>query len=215
MASKIEQYKASYPLAFYEIGTVYSFYGHPEIGSRLASDEQIKRFAATLKAVGQEKSAQTAKHVSGGNTSFANKRLNRYYAVVVNKVNTSSPMIEVMFCVKVDGHDEYALKFYIVNKGCFMDGKELMPVSTSVEGIRLLSKTRAAKKGGITLDENSTKKGGITLDEGSPVKTRGVGGIALDEIDNQHEANQNGDNRKSLSNHISPGRVGGITLDEN
>ncbi len=123
MASKIEEDKASYPLAFYEIGTVYSFYGHPKIGSKLASDDQIKRFASTLKAGGQEKLAQMAKYVSGGNSSFENERLNRYYAVVVNKVNTSSPMIEVMFNAKVDGHDEYALKSYIVNKGCFTDGK--------------------------------------------------------------------------------------------
>ena len=43
MARKIESYNASYPAAFYEIGTIYAFYAQGNAKGSPASEKQIQR----------------------------------------------------------------------------------------------------------------------------------------------------------------------------
>ena len=51
MATKIESYNASYPAAFYEIGTVYSFYGNTRSSGTPAKEEYIRHYSSALKCL--------------------------------------------------------------------------------------------------------------------------------------------------------------------
>lgn len=218
MAEKIESYQGSYPLAYYEIGTVYSFYGHPTVAGKYATEDQIRRYSGVLRDLEQKEERQAIKPVKGGTASSSNARMRRYYAVVVNKISGSSPKIEVMFIVKVDGHNEYGIKSYAVSHRTTTDGRDLMAVSTSVDGSNLHGKRASGRVGGITLDKGGKKKGGITLDAGQWTTGKGIGGITLDEQQSSSSARTRhtapSPKASSSVTYSRPKKVGGITLDE-
>lgn len=217
MAQRIESYKGSYPLAYYEVGTVYSFYGTNNNIGTYATNDQIRRYSGVLRELDQEYSANVIKPVSSGNSKSNGGHLNRYYGVVVNKLNEYTPKIEVMYIVNVNGHREYGVKRYAVSRSVTTDGKDIMPISTALDGKNLTGKDGVQRAGGITLDEGE-RKGGITLDEVAHRRGKGVGGITLDEAGTSGvRSNRRTSSRNSGTTNVSYSsakKVGGITLDE-
>lgn len=220
MSEKIESYNASYPLAYYDIGTVYSFYGRPILTGKYASAEYIRKYSAMLLSLTEREKNNAIKPVSSSSKSNSKHLLERYYAVVVDKINNKTPKIEVMFIANNDGHYEYLLRSYIVSKGCATDGIDLMPVSSTASG-KNLKENAGSKTGGITLDEPSGRRGGITLDEGTRSKIKGVGGITLDETPEKAEkktasstTKKSGTSHSNITGAVNKKHVGGITLDE-
>ena len=133
LVNHIESYNASYPLSYYQVGTIYSFYGVSNVlNATPASPEQISVYSEKLIALEQEET-------SGAITSLADPAaasvrrngVSRYYAVVVGKSSSQkSSCITVMFINRNAGETEYLLKKYAVSHPVHFDGKDLMPVST-------------------------------------------------------------------------------------
>lgn len=130
---KYESYAASYPLAYYELGTIYSFYGQTNSTGTLATAEQIRKYASVLQELEADES--TINGVYNNSTTATAGRpsgaIGRYYAVVVDKVNAgSNSYIVVMLCNKNNGRTDYYTRKYAVNSSCFTDSKNLMQPST-------------------------------------------------------------------------------------
>ena len=201
---KIESYNASYPAAFYEIGTIYSFYGKKSSEGTSASRAYIDSYSAVLKDLEAQQKANAIQPVKGGlaNISGGKKGLNRYYAVVVSK---SATFIEIMFLNGKNGNESYLTRKYAVNKSCSTDGKDLMTPTTRIKVSRVQG--GAAKIGGVTRlqSESNSKVGGITRTGQNSAIAANVGGITR--IKDRHSDND--------SSFEVPGRneakVGGIT----
>ena len=125
MAKKIESYNASYPAAFYEIGTIYSFYGNMSSTGTPAAQEYISRYSSALKSLDTQQKSNAIQPVKGGAAKASGGKggLTRYYAVVVSKSATS---IEIMFLNDDDGKESYLTRKYAVSKSCATDGKDLI-----------------------------------------------------------------------------------------
>lgn len=184
---KYESYAASYPLAYYELGTIYSFYGQTNSTGTLATAEQIRKYASVLQELEADES--TINGVYNNSTTATAGRpsgaIGRYYAVVVDKVNAgSNSYIVVMLCNKNNGRTDYYTRKYAVNSSCFTDSKNLMQPSTHLSfsnNKKPAEKTSTGTKvGGITKAESSKKVGGITR-ASNDVKSESssVGGITL------------------------------------
>lgn len=157
----IQKYNSSYPLAYYEIGTVYSFYGDGSITGTPASSEIIQRYATVLNDLvsqEQENAIKPVKNLEVTNTGRSG--LQRFYAVIIDKIKSGKDAkIVVMFRNKNGDKIEYYTKQYAVNySGCETDGKDLMPASNHLDiGIKSNNKI-----GGITKVRTDKKVGGIT-----------------------------------------------------
>lgn len=178
MPKAIDSYNSSFPISYYEIGTVYSFYGRGEGNSQLATDEQIRRFSGVLRELEQREQANAIKPVNGGSKSGMRGTLSRFYAVVVDKIYGSKAKIQVMFLNIDDGRESFLVRSYAVGFGCSTDGKDLMPASasTNISGIQ----GEQGKVGGITRSspESQTNKiGGITRVHKEGGNAGGIGGI--------------------------------------
>ncbi len=122
MVKKYENYNSAYPLAYYEVGKVYAFYGTTGVCAEPAMDEQVNNFAVALDEIEVDTGVKldAIKNVSN---------LHRYYAVVVAKQDGS---ITVMFQNNdSDGTIGYLTKDYLVDAGCSTDGMDLMLASTA------------------------------------------------------------------------------------
>lgn len=177
MAKHYENYNASYPLAYYEIGTIYGFYGSNSSNAKLATPDQIRKFSSILNELEENENANVIKPVRNNGESVRKKsKLQRYYAVVIEKKQNS---IVAMFRNSDNGKNSFLIKRYIVSSSCSTDGKDLMPVQTSSS---YNAKADIQKKvGGITKVENRTsqekKIGGITRVGTKNASITGVGGI--------------------------------------
>lgn len=206
MATKIESYNASYPAAFYEIGTVYSFYGNTRSSGTPAKEEYIRHYSSALKSLESPQKTnaiQPVKSSGSVKTSRNNGRLTRYYAVVVSKSATS---IEIMFVNDDNGRESYLTRKYAVSKSCTTDGKDLMAprAKTNVNGLR----GTIQKTGGITRIQNNSnigKVGGITKAGQTSMATANVGGIT------RMKSQSTGDTRTPVPVNPAVPKIGGIT----
>lgn len=196
MAKKIESYNASYPAAYYEIGTVYAFYANGSVKGTPATDKQIQRFSSALKGLEARQDANVIKPVKGASNEPPLRKggLIRYYAVVVEK---NSKNIEVMFLNKDGVQESFLTRKYTVSGSATTDGKDLMAprTHTSVTGVKGSEK----KVGGITKSGTEEGKvGGITKTGNISIASAGIGGIT--------KVNKIGNPAKTISE-----KVGGIT----
>lgn len=164
--NQIESYNASYPLSYYKIGTVYSFYGTSNmLNTTPASAEQISRYSGKLLAMEQEEARNAIKPVTRSATTTARRSgMSRYYAVVVDKVSSQkSSGITVMFINRDAGETEYLLKKYAVSHPVHLDGKDLMPVSTHTSyGIEKSDRKHDSKLGQLTKAVKGENVGQLT-----------------------------------------------------
>lgn len=205
MAKKIESYNASYPAAFYEIGTIYSFYGNMSSTGTPAAQEYISRYSSALKSLDTQQKSNAIQPVKGGAAKASGGKggLTRYYAVVVSKSATS---IEIMFLNDDDGKESYLTRKYAVSKSCATDGKDLMAPNTKTNVTGVQGGTQ--KIGGITRVQNNGgngKVGGITKAGQTSTASANVGGIT------RMKSQSTGDvSNPATTNQAAP-RVGGIT----
>lgn len=195
----IESYNSSYPLAYYEVGTVYSFYGQVSAKGTPATTDLIQKYASVLNALVVDKQENSIKPVkSTSATSTSRSGMNRFYAVVIDKVKCgSSAYIVVMLCNKYNGRSEYYTRKYSVNYGCATDGKDLMTASAYLDFKSKIS----GKVGGITLAGKVGKVGGVTRANDKNTSTSSVGGIT--------KVRQSDTHSTGVAN--SGTKVGGIT----
>lgn len=196
MAKKIESYNASYPAAYYEIGTVYAFYARGSASGTPATDKYIQRFSSVLKSLEAQQNANAIKPVKGGSNEPPLRKggLTRHYAVVVEKYPTH---IEVMFLNKDGNHESFLTRKYTVNGSATTDGKDLMAPTThtTITGV----KGGESHIGGITkIGGGSGNVGGITKIGNTSTSSAGIGGIT--------KINKSGDSSTSTTR-----TVGGIT----
>ena len=206
----IESYNSSYPLAYYEVGTVYSFYGQVSAKGTPATSEAIQKYASVLNELVAEEQESAIKPVKGSaTTSSGRSGMNRFYAVVTEKVKSgSSAYIVVMLCNKYNGRSEYYTRKYSVNHGCATDGKDLMPASAHLG----FESKNAGKVGGITLAGKGEKVGGITRANGKNTSTSSVGGITkVRGSGNQSTGVSTGDTKVGGVTLVKEHKVGGIT----
>lgn len=196
----IESYNSSYPLAYYEVGMVYSFYGQASAKGTPATADSIQKYASVLNTLVVEEQESAIKPIKGiSATSAGRGGMNRFYAVVIDKVKSgSSACIVVMLCNKYNGKSEYYTRKYSVNHGCATDGKDLMPPSTHLD----FESKIGGKVGGVTLAGKENKVGGVTRANGKNSSTTSVGGIT--KVHSSNSQNQDTSN--------SAAKVGGITL---
>ena len=152
----INKYNSSYPLVYYIVGNIYSFYGKKNKKCILATKKQIEKYANILDGL-EDKSKSTAiKPVEKDNNQP--NILNRFYAVVVDKVeNEQDSYIVVMFRNTFQNRVEYYTKKYAVDYGCDTDDKDLMPILTSLNFAPNINKV-----GKITqVREHNTQSAGV------------------------------------------------------
>lgn len=196
MAKKIESYNASYPAAYYEIGTLYAFYSKGNAKDSPASEKQIQRFSSVLKNLENRQSSNAIQPVKGSSSNeppLKKGNLTRYYAVVVEK---NSNNIEVMFLNKDGNKESFLTRKYTVNGSATTDGEDLMAPTThtNVSGI----KGTEQKIGGITKAGSGGKIGGITKVGNNTSIRSGIGGITKY-------------NKSTKTTNSSFQKVGGIT----
>lgn len=116
----LDAYNAQYPLAYYEVGTAYSFYQHKHDDSRpvVATADQVAQFKTAL-ATAKQKNEFVPE--SGEWQAFK-----RTIGVVINKYKDEHlGVLEVMF----EDAGEYTVRKYgIEMPSVFFDDKELVPV---------------------------------------------------------------------------------------
>ena len=174
MARKIESYNASYPAAFYEIGTLYAFYAKGSAKGSPASEKQIQRFSSVLNGLEERRTASAVQSVkvSENDPPLRKGSLTRYYAVVVGKNLTN---IEIMFLNKDGDKESFLTRRYTVNGSATTDGKELMVPSTHTSVIGMNENN--CKIGGITKAVTIGKTGGITKAGNNTSVEFGIGRI--------------------------------------
>lgn len=155
MTEKYENYNSLYPVAYYEIGKVYAFYGSTHVCAEAATSQQVADFKGVLEVLTADAPADPIGKES---------KLHRYYAVVVDKQPGS---LIVMFKNQNNGKSSYLIKSYIADAGCDTDGKDLMPTSAvtyyPVEG--------TPGSSSVDPDSSETNKGPSPVDPTEPKGT--------------------------------------------
>lgn len=116
----LDAYNAQYPLAYYEVGTAYSFYQHQQEDGKpaIATADQIAKFKGALAAA---KGSNEFIPASGEWYAFK-----RTIGVVVNKYKADHlGVLEVMF---EDGGEYTVRKYGIEMRPVFFDDKEFVSV---------------------------------------------------------------------------------------
>lgn len=135
MNYEIEPYKSTYPLAYYDIGTVYSFYGRRESTWDTAPEVYVKQYAHLLNKLEDEEKSNVIKAVRVREENFTS--LIRYYGVVVEKASGSYDSIKVMVLSEIYGRRIYLIRSYVVGRmsteAITTDGKDLMAVSAKAD----------------------------------------------------------------------------------
>ena len=167
----INKYNSSYPLAYYTVGNIYSFYGKKIKKGILATKTQIEKYANILDGLEDKSKGTAIKPVEKDNSQP--NILNRFYAVVVDKVeNEQNSYIVVMFRNTFQNRVEYYTKKYTVDYGCDTDDEDLMPILTSLNFA-----PNTNKVGKITLANNTNKVGKTTQVSEHNTQSAGVGQI--------------------------------------
>ena len=205
----IDSYDSRYPSEYYEIGTIYSFYGTNSRGNlKPAKAEYISKYSADLLELQEEEKTSAIQSVQSSDYNSSSKSLQRFYGIVVDKPRKD--IIKVMLISVQDGVSDFFTKDYTVSSiGCLSDGKELMPVSPTAK-YEYADKNNVKKVGGITRESSSSKVGGITRVKQSPKSAFGIGGIT--------RSNNGSDSAPKISkadNVTNPNSKGGITRVKN
>lgn len=186
MNYEIEPYKSTYPLAYYEIGTVYSFYGRRETVGNIALDTYVKNFAYLLDQL--EKEERTAAIKSVGARGNKESSMIRFYGVVIEKTNGVSPTITVMILNRKNGHKIYQTKSYTVGRNTAnaitTDGKNLMTATVRADikiNGNIFSENVTGSVTGITrantIKSNPTVTGVTRATSNVETQTKGVSGV--------------------------------------
>ncbi len=168
MAKTHENYNSAYPLAYYEIGKVYAFYGTTGVCAEPATYAEVNNFAAVLDEI-EVDTGVTDKAIANVSS------LHRYYAVVVDKQEGG---ITVMFQNNCDGTIGYLTKKYIVDAGCSTDGMDLMP--TSISTSYAVIGTQRSESTGIKHDPEGESTTGIKHDSADLENDKVITGIKYD-----------------------------------
>ena len=195
----IDSYDSRYPLEYYEIGTIYSFYCSSIAGKfKKADSEYISKYSSKLLELQKEENTNVIQSVKAQSSKLFSKSLQRFYGIVIAKPR--NVMLKVMFIGIHDGINNFFTKDYIINSwGCFSDEKELMPISSSVK-YKDTVYGDTTKVGGITRENSSSDVGGITRNKTNDNSTSGIGGIT-----------QTQNNNKPIFSNSNEDNVGGIT----
>lgn len=171
MTQKYESYNSAYPLAYYEVGKVYAFYGTTGVCAEPAAIEQVQAFVTALDELETGAEPKPDKITDAG-------KLHRYYAVVVAKESNS---IVVMFQNNnADGGIEYLTKSYIVDaEGCDTDGMDLMPTSGATS--YCAKGTERPKATGVRHDSEGDLPTGVKADNGILKNNKAVSGLKGDD----------------------------------
>lgn len=205
MQSNIEVYKAKHPLNYYEVGTVYAFYGKKDMKGQLASTDEIKKFSGALREVAVPKEQNESKKVKTRLAHPICEKLERFYAVVTEKIGGTHSKIGVMFWNESNGEKScYVKKYAVGSSPCWTDGKNLMPVSASTKSRWNNNEISANKVGGITKSNDTLSGvGGITRSTKNTDTPTGIGGIT--------RSTENTDTPTGVGGITRSARVGGIT----
>ena len=205
----IDSYDSRYPSEYYEIGTVYSFYGSSNAGNlKPAEAEYISKYSAKLLELQEEEKTSAIKAVDASSSSSSFSTFQRFYGIVVAK--PQNKFIKIMLISEHDGKSDYFTKEYAVNhSGCTLDGKEVMSVSSSAkyDGV---SENSVKKVGGITRADSTTNVGGITRAKPNDNSAAGVGGITR-----SNKSSVSVPSTKPNTSNTSSNNVGGITRVKN
>lgn len=212
----IDSYNSSYPLAFYDIGEIYSFYGNNNTQGKPANEDAINKYSKLLVDM-TETTKSALKPISDVSVSNVNTRtFDRFYGVVVGK-NPKNNYIEVLFC-NLDG-DNYTFftRKYSVNHGCALDGKDILRPKASLS-ISEEKENAIEKIGGITKAESNNRSGGITRAENENSNSSSIGGItrtaATNKVGGITRANTSASNKVggiTRANSSNNSNAGGIT----
>ena len=120
----LDAYNAQYPLAYYEVGTAYSFYQHKTQGvsnAKEATEEQISEFKSAL---ANAKAQNVFTPESGDWLAFK-----RTIGVVIDKYKTGYANIPAALEVMFEDAGEYTVRKYGIEvASVFFDDKEVVPV---------------------------------------------------------------------------------------
>ncbi len=205
----IDSYDSRYPSEYYEIGTIYSFYGSSNTGNmKPASDEYISKYSSKLLELLEEEKTSAIQSVSATNSKSSPISLQRFYGIVVDKPRKD--MIKIMLISIHDGVSDFFTKDYAVSySGCSSDGKDLMPVSSSAK-YKKETGNSAKKVGGITRSGSKSNVGGITRAKPNDNSAAGVGGITR-----ANKTATTASTTNQTSSNSSSNNVGGITRVKN
>lgn len=194
----IDSYDSRYPSAYYEVGTVYSFYGSNIVTNlKEASATQIQKYSSKLLELQEDSSDNAIKAVGSSTKKNKVQLYQRYYGVVVGKPNSQT--IDVMILSVQNGEKLYFVKSYVVSfSGCSTDGTERMPVSPIAD---YSNGEKSKNIGGITRSKNNSGVGGIKRISENTDTSSGIGGI---------KRVNNSANDSSLSTRQPVQNVGGI-----
>lgn len=182
MNYEIEPYKSTYPAAYYDIGTVYSFYGRRECAGAIAPEMYVKQYAHLLDQLEDEESNSVIKAVqTRGEKSTS---MIRYYGVVVDKSSEPFPLIKVMTLNLKNGRKIYQIKSYSVGRkntdAISTDGKNLMTASAKAD-IDVTGNITPKVASGITrankLNTNKSVTGVTRASSEVSSQPKGVSGI--------------------------------------
>lgn len=205
----IDSYDSRYPSEYYEIGTVYSFYGSSNTGNlKPATPEYISKYSAKLLELQEEEKTSAIKSVETGKSSNSFSTFQRFYGIVVAK--PQNRFIRIMLISIHDGISDFYTKEYAVSfSGCPLDEKEVMSVSSSAK-YNGISGDIEKKVGGITRVDSKTNVGGITRVKPNDNSAAGVGGITR-----SNKSITPVPSAKPNTTNTSSNNVGGITRVKN
>ena len=201
----IPSYNSSYPLAYYTVGKVYSFYGKADDHDTPATQADIKQFSHLLQGLTEEKSGAILPVHGPAQEEKQNRKLNRYYGVVVQKIKVkNAACIVAMYCNIYDGKTNYYTKRYGVSTSCMTDDKNLMPAASHLDH-RIEQDKNHIKSPKNPRPADSQKVGGITI----AAKNKNVGGITR--VGKSQPASPNIGGITKVKSSTTPNKVGGIT----
>ena len=159
MNTNIEKYNASFPIEFYVVGEIYSFYGGKSAKGSSATKKQILKYGEKLLQMVDEENSDAIKPVNYQENKPSETYLERYYGIVIEK---SSSQIKVMHLNLENGRKEFVVRKYVTGMKCAMDGKELMPIASYTEKNGDIKVNKASAMGQITKLKAENRVGQIT-----------------------------------------------------
>ena len=124
----IDSYDSRYPLEYYEIGTIYSFYCSSIAGKfKKADSEYISKYSSKLLELQEEENTNVIQSVKTQSSKLFSKSLQRFYGIVIAKPR--NVMLKVMFIGIHDGINNF-----------FTKDNDITPLDKIMQGERNLYK---------------------------------------------------------------------------
>ena len=205
----IDPYDSRYPSEYYEIGTIYSFYASPNMGNFHPADAKyISKYSSALLKLQEAEKTSAIQPVKTSSFQSSSVPLQRFYGIVIDKPYKN--VIRIMFINVHNGIRNFFTKDYTVSYvGCSSDGKNLMPVSSSVKCNKDSVSKDTKNIGGITRAKSSSDVGGITRVKQNDSVASGIGGITRTNKTGRFASNDQPSSSSASKN------VGGITRVKN